>query len=629
MSRRKKFEQQVKLVAVLAACFQILCFCSIHAAEDVNVEIVCYVQEFLNAHGFDCGPVDGDFGSRSSAALSAYQASIGVQPDGIISNAHFNKHGADLLIYSFDGVSARMIGSIPVDIVHNYKVTVFHNGFIYTEGYKGYNELIYYEWDGVSFIENEYYSGYGDSGALSQYFDISDIYESMPMVDCDDDSNFVYATGQSAWQEGTSDIESGSQIFSDDIDTQEGPEYFHFENNLIEKNFPFTGSFSDASDWLQANGYEFRYGTNDEMRPCISFENPDKSAWHLEVLQLDPEKEYGLIVKAKDWVLQDPIDWTRAEDILTDEIADCFGGEELVNGFLESNGYSVYIGNGFYQISSASASDAYSQDIWQATMPVSGDSEEEWQAAKPVTDVQEQTEQKDDITVNMDYEGMSFCLRSNVYSGKWVNDDGQLIIDGGKLEAHFGKTAENNYEYHFYGSYQGSYDLGTDGFRAYTIPEGGGINNSFNIILLNGVLRITAQHPEDENVLGKGKVCQYYPAESAGEKTFWERSETATMDPLGTKVSESSERLSTPVIMEIIRHHIQYIYMDSGYNDWDVYMYGRKTEDYADKAFFIIHGYREDGLEEAFNYTVTFIQNNGWWLDEIEVLEANDTPFYS
>ena len=415
----------------------------------------------------------------------------------------------------------------------------------------------------------------------------------------------------------------------DEEEQKEEAEYTHFDNNLIEKNFPFTGSFYDASDWLQANGYEFSYETNDEMRPCISFENPDKPAWHLEVLQLDPEKEYGLIVKAKDRALQDPIDWTRAEEILTDEITFCFGGKELVNGFLESNGYSVYIGNGFYQISSASALDTSSQDTWQAAMPVSGDSEEEWQAATPVTDVQEQIEQEDNITANMDYDGMSFCLRSNVYSGKWVNDDGQLIIDGGKLEAHFGKTAENNYEYHFYGSYQGSYDLGTDGFWAYTIPEGGGKNNSFNIILLNGVLRITAQHPEDENVLGKGKVCQYYPAESAGEKTFWERSETATMDPLGTKVSETSEKLSTPVIMEIIRHHIQYNYMDSGYNDWDVYMYGRKTEDDADKAFFIINGYREDGLEEAFNYTVTFIQNNGWWLDEIEVLEANDTPFYS
>jgi peptidoglycan hydrolase-like protein with peptidoglycan-binding domain len=40
------------------------------------------VQRALAVHGYDVGPADGVFGSRTRAALRAFQAAHGLVPDG-------------------------------------------------------------------------------------------------------------------------------------------------------------------------------------------------------------------------------------------------------------------------------------------------------------------------------------------------------------------------------------------------------------------------------------------------------------------------------------------------------------------------------------------------------------------
>jgi GH24 family phage-related lysozyme (muramidase) len=42
------------------------------------------IQTLLKAHGFDCGPIDGDYGPKTKAAVVAFQTSLGLKGDGIV-----------------------------------------------------------------------------------------------------------------------------------------------------------------------------------------------------------------------------------------------------------------------------------------------------------------------------------------------------------------------------------------------------------------------------------------------------------------------------------------------------------------------------------------------------------------
>lgn len=47
-------------------------------------EAVRYLQETLNKVGYDCGGVDGIFGNKTFAAVKAFQADHGLNPDGVV-----------------------------------------------------------------------------------------------------------------------------------------------------------------------------------------------------------------------------------------------------------------------------------------------------------------------------------------------------------------------------------------------------------------------------------------------------------------------------------------------------------------------------------------------------------------
>lgn len=49
----------------------------------VNHEAVKILQAYLNASGYNCGDVDGDFGTKTDAALRAFQKDHGLTVDGI------------------------------------------------------------------------------------------------------------------------------------------------------------------------------------------------------------------------------------------------------------------------------------------------------------------------------------------------------------------------------------------------------------------------------------------------------------------------------------------------------------------------------------------------------------------
>lgn len=108
-----------------------------------------------------------------------------VTGDGILElfvHVNYNKHGADLLIYSYDGQNTERIGNIPVDSNRNYVVNSYETGFIHEEAYKGSYELKYYQWNGSDFTESLMNS--------MDDFETEKIKKSLPMVDINDDSVF-------------------------------------------------------------------------------------------------------------------------------------------------------------------------------------------------------------------------------------------------------------------------------------------------------------------------------------------------------------------------------------------------------------------------------------------------------
>ena len=51
------------------------------------------LQELLNALGYDCGSVDGIFGSKTKAAVLAFQKANGLGADGIVGPLTWAKLG--------------------------------------------------------------------------------------------------------------------------------------------------------------------------------------------------------------------------------------------------------------------------------------------------------------------------------------------------------------------------------------------------------------------------------------------------------------------------------------------------------------------------------------------------------
>lgn len=56
-------------------------------------DLVKQVQEKLHAEGFDAGPVNGDFGTKTQAALAQYQLSQGLPASGALDEATLNELG--------------------------------------------------------------------------------------------------------------------------------------------------------------------------------------------------------------------------------------------------------------------------------------------------------------------------------------------------------------------------------------------------------------------------------------------------------------------------------------------------------------------------------------------------------
>jgi peptidoglycan hydrolase-like protein with peptidoglycan-binding domain len=49
------------------------------------------LQRYLRALGFYTGPIDGDYGPKTQQAVSAFQRSVGLTPDGILGPATLRK----------------------------------------------------------------------------------------------------------------------------------------------------------------------------------------------------------------------------------------------------------------------------------------------------------------------------------------------------------------------------------------------------------------------------------------------------------------------------------------------------------------------------------------------------------
>lgn len=52
------------------------------ASSDPFTDYISQVQEKLRAHGFDAGPVNGDFGFKTQAALAQFQISLNIPASG-------------------------------------------------------------------------------------------------------------------------------------------------------------------------------------------------------------------------------------------------------------------------------------------------------------------------------------------------------------------------------------------------------------------------------------------------------------------------------------------------------------------------------------------------------------------
>lgn len=51
-------------------------------SQDAYTGFISRVQEALRAHGFDAGPVNGDFGEKTQAALAQFQLSLTIPASG-------------------------------------------------------------------------------------------------------------------------------------------------------------------------------------------------------------------------------------------------------------------------------------------------------------------------------------------------------------------------------------------------------------------------------------------------------------------------------------------------------------------------------------------------------------------
>ena len=62
------------------------CFsCASNAVAPLNS--IQDIQTYLDCNGFNPGPIDGDFGNRTTSAIKAFQAASGLVPDGVVGPA--------------------------------------------------------------------------------------------------------------------------------------------------------------------------------------------------------------------------------------------------------------------------------------------------------------------------------------------------------------------------------------------------------------------------------------------------------------------------------------------------------------------------------------------------------------
>lgn len=85
-------------------------FASAHAAGAIEEgdmgQDVTQIQERLNALGYDAGAADGDFGSRTAAAVMAFQRDRGLEADGVVGRATYQALLGREMPVSRDGSTA-------------------------------------------------------------------------------------------------------------------------------------------------------------------------------------------------------------------------------------------------------------------------------------------------------------------------------------------------------------------------------------------------------------------------------------------------------------------------------------------------------------------------------------------
>jgi peptidoglycan hydrolase-like protein with peptidoglycan-binding domain len=72
--------------AVLAATWSVAAAksCRTEFAPGLEATAVRDIQEQLRAHGFNPGPIDGELGPKTCAAVRDYQKSVGLPADGVL-----------------------------------------------------------------------------------------------------------------------------------------------------------------------------------------------------------------------------------------------------------------------------------------------------------------------------------------------------------------------------------------------------------------------------------------------------------------------------------------------------------------------------------------------------------------